>query len=435
MGSPKQMRSWRRRATQTSPALADATGSSRESAVNLLPASLRAAMTGSLGGAMAALLLLSIAVLQHMLWGAAINIGLAPLRSPLWCLAVPTGTGLVLSLIGAHKPTGRLPELSETLAALQRQPADGNREPNVQARAVLHQALAGALAVVGGGSLGPEALVSHAVVALSRWIWRGRDQAVASAALSGSLGFFGTPLAGPIALAGRHTSLLWRWLPGTLAGITGFMVFQGLRGLGGGLQAVPFEASLLNQSPLTGMLAALAGGAVGCGCGQALHSWRQWLGRLSARHSAALAPVLTGFTLGLAQWRLPLAAMSGEHQLQPLLLGQWGLTPVLLCLSGVLKLLLTGLCLETGWRGGLIFPVLTGSTAIGLGLHQLLPAFGQAGIWFGSVAGGCLGTLLPSPLLALVLGLVLLNGHGAEAMLIGLLLSQILRHHNTVQER
>jgi hypothetical protein len=34
-----------------------------------------------------------------------------------------------------------------------------------------------------------------------------------------------------------------------------------------------------------------------------------------------------------------------------------------------------------------------------------------------------------------VLGLVLLNGHGAEAMLIGLLLSQILRHHNTVQER
>jgi len=112
--------------------------------------------------------------------------------------------------------------------------------------------------------------------------------------------------------------------------------------------------------------------------------------------------------------------MSGELQLQPLLLGRWGLAPGLLLLSGVLKLLLTGLCLETGWRGGLIFPVLTGSAAIGMGLHQLLPALGQAGIWLGSVAGGCLGALLPSPLLALVLGLVLLNGHGAEALLIGL---------------
>ena len=399
-----------------------AIGTPRAATVNLLPASLRAAIAGGVGGALAALLLLGSERLQRLIWGAAVGAGMATQRSPLWCLAVPTGIGLLLSLIGAQRPSGRLPELGETLAALRHQQEISPAGPNRQRSTGLRQAVAGLLALIGGGSLGPEALVSHAVASLSRWIWRGRDQPVAAAAL-----------AGPIVLVGRHTQLLWRWFPGTLAGVTGFIAFQGLRGLGPGLEAVPFNPSLLHQARLPALVAALAGGAVGCGCGHALQGWRRWLRRRSAQRCNPLAPVLTGLAVGLALWTLPLAAMSGELQLQPLLLGRWGLAPGLLLLSGVLKLLLTGLCLETGWRGGLIFPVLTGSAAIGMGLHQLLPALGQAGIWLGSVAGGCLGALLPSPLLALVLGLVLLNGHGAEALLIGLLLSQMLRHQSEAQ--
>jgi len=277
---------------------------------------------------------------------------------------------------------------------------------------------------VGGASIGPEALVSHAVVHLSRWIRRSRDQPVSAAALAGSLGFFGTPLAGPIVLAARNTPLLWRWLPGTLAGIMGFITFQGLRGLSGGLQGVPWGTPLLDQAPLP----ALAGGAVGRGCAQALLSWRRWLRARSVSRWHALTPVLTGGLIGLASRALPLAAFSGEQQLKPLLLERFDLPAALLVLAGVLKLLLAGLCLETGWRGGLIFPVLTGSAAIGLGLHQLLPGVGDAGLWCGSVVGGSLGTLLPSPLLALVLGLALLRGHGAEALLLGLLISQVTRH-------
>jgi H+/Cl- antiporter ClcA len=137
--------------------------------------------------------------------------------------------------------------------------------------------------------------------------------------------------------------------------------------------------------------------------------------------------VLTGGLIGLASWALPLAAFSGEQQLKPLLLERLGPEGALLILAGAFKLLLAGLCLESGWRGGLIFPVLTGSAAIGIGLHQLLPALGDAGLWCGSVVGGSLGTLLPSPLLALVLGLALLRGHGADALLLGLLISQVVR--------
>lgn len=372
-----------------------------------------------LGGALAALLLLGIELLQRRIWGEAIGEGLAPQRSLAWCLAIPSGIGLLLSLIGAQRCAGRLPELGDTLKALRHQPPRGG---------ALRQALAGGLALVGGASIGPEALVSHAVVHLSRWIWRGRDQPVSAAALAGSLGFFGTPLAGPIVLAARNTPLLWRWLPGTLAGITGFIAFQGLRGLSGGLQGVPWGTPLLDQAPLPALLAALAGGAVGRGCAQALLSWRRWLRARSVSRWHALTPVLTGGLIGLASWALPLAAFSGEQQLKPLLLERFDLPAALLVLAGVLKLLLAGLCLETGWRGGLIFPVLTGSAAIGLGLHQLLPGVGDAGLWCGSVVGASLGTLLPSPLLALVLGLALLRGHGAEALLLGLLISQVTRH-------
>jgi len=362
--------------------------------------------------------LLGIELLQRRIWSEAIGEGLAPQRSLAWCLAIPSGIGLLLSLIGAQRCAGRLPELGDTLKALRHQPPRGG---------ALRQALAGGLALVGGASIGPEALVSHAVVHLSRWIWRGRDQPVSAAALAGSLGFFGTPLAGPIVLAARNTPLLWRWLPGTLAGITGFIAFQGLRGLSGGLQGVPWGTPLLDQAPLPALLAALAGGAVGRGCAQALLSWRRWLQARSVSRWHALTPVLTGGLIGLASWALPLAAFSGEQQLKPLLLERFDLPAALLVLAGVLKLLLAGLCMETGWRGGLIIPVLTGSAAIGLGLHQLLPGVGDAGLWCGSVVGGSLGTLLPSPLLALVLGLALLRGHGAEALLLGLLISQAAR--------
>lgn len=369
-----------------------------------------------LGGVLAALLLLGNELLQGWIWGEAIGEGLAPQRSLAWCLAIPSGIGLLLSLIGAQRSSGRLPELGDTLTSLRHQQSRGG---------ALRKALAGVLALVGGASIGPEALLSHAVVNLIRWIWRGRDQPVAAAALAGSLGFFGTPLAGPIVLAGQHTPLLWRWLPGTLAGITGFIAFQGLRGLSGGLQGVPFGTPLLEQAPLPALLAVLAGGAVGRGCGMALLGWRRWLQARRESRWNALTPVLTGGLIGLASWALPLAAFSGEQQLQPLLLARLDPKAALLVLAGVLKLLLAGLCLETGWRGGLIFPVLTGSAAIGMGLHQLLPELGDAGLWCGSVVGGSLGTLLPSPLLALVLGLALLRGHGAEALLLGILISQV----------
>jgi H+/Cl- antiporter ClcA len=392
---------------------------SSDAPISLLSSSLQAALAGGLGGAVAALLLLSLDGLQGWIWGETVSQGLASRRSLAWCLSVPTAIGLALTLLVWRRPQALLPELADTLSTLQ-QPEPGNTGTAVRSF------LGGVLALLAGASLGPEALVTDGVVRVSRLIWRGQDRRVSAAALSGSLALFHTPLVGPSVLVGQRGQLLWRWLPGTLAALSGFLCFQGLHALGGGLEAVPYAPPIQADHAPAALLSALMGGVVGSGCGFTLIGWRRWLHNRLASRRPGWAPLFTGVLLGLALWALPLAPFSGEHQLSPLLLGSWHLPPGLMILSGATKLLLVGLCLETGWRGGQIFPVILGGSAIGVGLHALLPQLGTAASWSGSVVGGSLALMMPSPLVALVLGLTLLRGHGAIALLVGLLVGVLI---------
>ena len=73
---------------------------------------------------------------------------------------------------------------------------------------------------------------------------------------------------------------------------------------------------------------------------------------------------------------LPLVPFAGEEQLRPLLEGQNSSEAWVLLLSSIVKLLMLGLCLETGWRGGVFFPLFLVACALGMGLHLLLPDLG-----------------------------------------------------------
>ena len=116
--------------------------------------------------------------------------------------------------------------------------------------------------------------------------------------------------------------------------------------------------------------------------------------------------------------------------MKPLVLNECRRDTAILMLSAVAKLLMVGLCLETGWRGGQFFPVVLASSALGIGLHQWLPWIGTIDSWSAGVVGGCLAVLLNSPLLGLILGLTLLQGHGAGALVIGLLVGLILQRRH-----
>ena len=389
---------------------------------SVLQGSIRALIAGAAGGALAAVVVWMVLTLQGWVWGSAVLEGLPSERSLRWCLLWSSGIGLAISLLQRHRPASALPEMAETLTELRR--PDG-----LQTKAGARQLLGGGLALIGAGTLGPEALMTRLVAVASHRVWKGADRDLVAAAMAGSLGLFHSPLVGGAVLAGRRWQLLWRWLPGTLGGVAGFVMFRGLSDLGGGLRGVPYVWPVDQEQWFGALIAAVLAGLVGCGIGALLGRWRHWLRSLSLQKRFWLTPVLTGLILGFSVWALPLSVFSGENQLKPLVLGAWSLSPGVLLLSALAKLLLVGLCLETGWKGGQFFPVILASSALGMGLHECLPFLGGLQSWSSGVVGGSLSVLLNSPLLGLVLGLTLLQGHGAGALVIGLLVGQLLQRN------
>ena len=124
---------------------------------------------------------------------------------------------------------------------------------------------------------------------------------------------------------------------------------------------------------------------------------------------------------------LPLVPFAGEDQMRPLLEGHNASDAWLLLFSAMVKLLMLGLCLETGWRGGVFFPLFLVACALGMGMHLLLPDLGSLGSWCGALTGALYRFVLPGPLAVLVLGLALLQGHGAAGLLVGLGMAQLIR--------
>ncbi|MAA96967.1 MAG: chloride channel protein [Stappia sp.] len=380
----------------------------------------RSLLAGAAGGGLAALVVSGTLMIQQWIWGASVERGLPSDRSLLWCLAWSGMIGVALSLMQRKRAGSGLPEMPETLAEL-RLPGGLNTQQGFR------QVIGGVLALAGGGTLGPEALMTRLVAVASHAVWKGADRELVAAAMAGSLGLFRSPLIGGAVLAGRQWQLLWRWLPGTLGGVAGFVVFNGLSDLGGGMRGVPYAWPSDPTQRLNALVAAILAGLAGWLAGQLIKRWRHWLQQLRLLERFWWMPISTGLLIGLCLWGLPLAAFSGENQLKPLVLNEWSLETGVLILSALAKLLMVGLCLETGWRGGQFFPVILASSALGMGLHQWIPSLGTLDTWSAGVVGGCLAVLLSSPLLGLILGLTLLQGHGAGALVIGLLVSLILQ--------
>ncbi len=146
--------------------------------------------------------------------------------------------------------------------------------------------------------------------------------------------------------------------------------------------------------------------------------------KLRGRGLQVLNAVLGGLILGIIGGRLPSTMFSGGTDIQTIVndgerlssalsnglnfqsfqLQAFVSVPVLLVVIGVIKLFLTNVCIESGWRGGHFFPLLFSGVSIGYGFAEIFGTSDILGIVV--VTGALLGTILQQPIGALALSVI-----------------------------
>ena len=147
---------------------------------------------------------------------------------------------------------------------------------------------------------------------------------------------------------------------GITAGLTGLAVYELLNFCFGRCLAVPHlhGGVLILRDKVAVILLVIVGIATGYLylIFQKASSW--FFGKLREKNLAVFNAVLGGLVLGMIGSALPMTMFSGGNNIQAMQYEYLKYTPYLLILIGVVKLFLTNVCIESGWRGGHFFPVI-----------------------------------------------------------------------------
>ncbi len=144
----------------------------------------------------------------------------------------------------------------------------------------------------------------------------------------------------------------------------------------------------------------------GCGCA---------FGFLRSKGGVVCCAVLGGVALGLMGMAVPFCMFSGEEQMEELSQVYVAYAPLALVGIGAAKLLLTNVCIQSGWKGGHFFPVIFSGASIGFGagvLLQVNPVFAAA-----VVTASLLGYMMRKPVAVSVLLLLCFPAEGIVWML------------------
>ncbi len=114
--------------------------------------------------------------------------------------------------------------------------------------------------------------------------------------------------------------------------------------------------------------------------------------------------ILGGFVLGLIGTAMPMTMFSGGNDIQMMQYAYLQYTPYLLILIGLVKLFLTNVCIESGWRGGHFFPIIFSGLSIGYGFSLVLDTNQVVSVVV--VTAALLGTILQQPIGAFALALI-----------------------------
>lgn len=193
---------------------------------------------------------------------------------------------------------------------------------------------------------------------------------------------------------------------GVTAGVCGLISYEVLNAVFGRALYIPHlsQGSLDVREKIGAALLI----AVGIGSGYLYLIFRKlaslFFGKLAQKKLEVLNAVLGGLILGIVGTLMPMTMFSGGNAIQAMQYDYMKYTPYLLILTGLVKLFLTNICIESGWRGGHFFPVIFSGLSIGYGFSVLLNTNQIFSVIL--VTSALLGTILQQPLGALALSVI-----------------------------
>ena len=287
---------------------------------------------------------------------------------PYYTLCLCTIGGL---LIGLWKR--KFGDYPEELNAVMAQVKKTGRYPYHNVFSTLGSAL---FPLIFGASVGPEAGLTGVIAGLCTWVgdklkrFRSEIEELTAIGLSATLGtIFRSPMFGfvePLESDTKpslpKTSKTVLYIAAILSSFASFMVLNKLFGGGEGIDRIEGERFWLRNYLYVPLLI-----VVGIAAGYLYFIFKKFTAALKKRmgNHIVLRATIGGFLLGAVGTLLPLTMFSGEHQIAEVMEDPESFGAVLLLVVGVVKLLLTNLCIDTGLKGGHFFPVIFCGVSIG----------------------------------------------------------------------
>lgn len=323
---------------------------------------------------------------------------------PLYTIAVCLFGGLIIGLY--QKKFGSYPEELETVMGKVK------KDKYYPYNNVFVICIAALLPLLFGGSIGPEAGLTGVIVGLCYWVGdrikfvNVHLKEITKIGLSTAIGtIFGAPLFGLVMPIEEKTdydkeitvSKFSKTIYIIVSVMSAFGVFSLLNSFfGGGIGIPQIEyAKITSNEQIFGIPLALVGVVLGI-CYLVFDRFTMaFFMKLQGKIGIVISTMLGGLVLGVMGTYFPMTMFSGEESMGEIISTYKEYAPWLLILTGLLKLLLTNVCIKSGWRGGHFFPVIFSGVSVGCGV-AILTGLNSA-FCMGVITAGLLGVIMKKP--------------------------------------
>lgn len=323
---------------------------------------------------------------------------------PLYTIAMCLLGGLIIGLY--QKKFGAYPEELETVMGKVK------KDKYYPYNNVFVICIAALLPLLFGGSIGPEAGLTGVIVGLCYWVGdrikfvNVHLKEITKIGLSTAIGtIFGAPLFGLVMPIEEKTdydkeitvSKFSKTIYIIVSVMSAFGVFSLLNSFfGGGIGIPQIEyAKITSNEQIFGIPLALVGVVLGI-CYLVIDRFTNaFFMKLQGKIGIVISTMLGGLILGVMGTYFPMTMFSGEESMGKIISTYKEYAPWLLILTGLLKLLLTNVCIKSGWRGGHFFPVIFSGVSVGCGV-AILTGLNSA-FCMGVITAGLLGVIMKKP--------------------------------------